>query len=134
MPLVIVIVAVLILAVGGIYYFAITQKSVKEEAMEKKDEMMKKDESAMMEKKEMTIVLNALNDSGQVGKAVFSDMNGETKVVINISPSTANVLQPSHIHAGACPNPAAVVYPLNDVINGQSETILDVSLGEIRNT
>ena len=40
--------------------------------------------------------------------------------------------QPAHIHAGACPKPGAIVYPLNDVVNGFSETMIDVDIQTIR--
>ena len=79
-----------------------------------------------------TINLTEQNASGQNGTAVFTSMDdGTTKVTINISGGSA-VAQPAHIHAGTCanldPKPA---YPLNSLVNGQSETIVPVDLHDL---
>lgn len=81
-----------------------------------------------MMKNETVVSLQAQNDSGQAGVATLSDVNGKTKVVIKVPTSASGVAQPAHIHAGACPTPGDVIYPLTAVVDGKSETILDVSL------
>jgi len=75
--------------------------------------------------------LSPQNNSGQQGKAVLSSVDNKTKVVLTISGGPAGVAQPAHIHLNSCANIGSVKYPLNPVVNGQSETILNVSLGEI---
>ena len=40
--------------------------------------------------------------------------------------------QPAHIHIGSCPTPGAVKYPLINVVNGMSDTLLDVSLAQLK--
>ena len=88
---------------------------------------MKKDNEVMMIK-DIVVSMGTLNNSGQAGKATFSDMDGKTKVVVEISGSIAGVPQPSHIHMGTSLMPGSIVYPLSAVVNGKAETILDVSL------
>lgn len=80
----------------------------------------------------MTVYLSALNASRQSGTAVLSDMGGKTKVTLNIRSGAVDVAQPAHIHMGSCPNPDAIKYPLTDVVNGQSETVLNVSMQQIK--
>ena len=107
------------------------------DAMEKKDAMMEKEGSAVMEKndammeKDVTVTLNALNNSGEQGTAVLSDMSGKTKVVVSVSGAPVDIPQPAHIHVGSCPAPGAVKYPLTSLMNGVSETVLDVSISKI---
>jgi hypothetical protein len=80
-----------------------------------------------------TITLTQENNSGQNGTAVFSDLqNGTTRVTIDIS-GGSEVPQPAHIHAGQCGptlNPAPA-YPLSNVINGKSETVINVDLHDL---
>ena len=99
-------------------------------AMEKKAmEQKKKDE--IMKKKDVTVEMIALNSSGQTGKTTLSDIDGKTKVVVEIISGAENIAQPSHIHIGSCIAPGSILYPLNAVQNGYAETILDVSLETI---
>ena len=81
----------------------------------------------------VTVTMNAQNNSGQTGAAALVDAgNGQTAVAINITPGATGVGQPAHIHKGTCanldPKPA---FPLTDVMNGTSETIVNVSLAEL---
>jgi hypothetical protein len=95
---------------------------------EDSEAMMDKEPEAMMEK--MTVTLNAQNDSEETGKATLEEVDGQTVVTLAIdnAPATA---QPAHIHTGACPAPGAVVYPFTSVVDGTSETTLDVTLAEL---
>ena len=77
----------------------------------------------------VTIVLTAQNSSGQSGTAVLTADGPATKVVIALS--NAPGPHPAHIHAGACPTPGAVVFPLTAVANGRSETTVAASLSTI---
>lgn len=87
--------------------------------------------SAIISKK-ITVDLLTQNNSGQSGSAVFTEVNGKTKVVISFGRSSAGVVQPAHIHAGSCPGVGRVLYPLNNVINGKSETTLNVTLAKLK--
>lgn len=137
MPVIIAIVAVVLVLSGFVYYAnqpKEADKMAEEKAMIEKKEMEQKEKDAMMEKEAMmtkrdiVLTMSAQNASGQMGTATLSDMNGKTRVVINIPAGMAGVAQPAHIHMGACPNPGAVLYPLTAVVDGKSEIVLDVSL------
>ena len=84
----------------------------------------------------VTITMNQQNASGQTGAAALVDAgNGQTAVAINVTAGAAGVGQPAHIHKGTCanldPKPA---FPLTDVMNGTSETIVNVSLAELQSS
>ncbi len=85
-----------------------------------------------MPDKMTTMMLDAQNGSGESGTVTFNEANGKTTVVINVKNAPKGVSQPAHIHLGMCPNPGAIKYPLNSVINGQSTTILDATLTDLK--
>lgn len=140
MPALLVLIAVIVV-VGGIGYYALKQPALPEQAVEKGD-------GVMMAEKPITVELSAQNDSGELGKAILTEYEdrlavdaegalseailSKTKVTISLSGAPSGVPQPAHIHVGSCPAPGAIKYPLTSVISGQSETILDVSLEELR--
>jgi hypothetical protein len=79
------------------------------------------------------VTMNEQNGSGQIGATALVDAgNGQTAVAINITAGAAGVGQPAHIHKGTCanldPKPA---FPLTNVMNGTSETIVNASLAEL---
>lgn len=79
----------------------------------------------------MTVQLAAQNNSGEPGTATLEEVNGQVKVTLTLQ-GGVSAPQPAHIHTGACPNPGAVKYPLNDVIAGKSETTLGVNLASLQ--
>lgn len=132
---------VAVAVVGTLYFVTRSDEKSADEAMmeaSKDDAMMKEDGDAMekesdsmMKKQEVTVTLGAQNASGQEGKAVLSETDGKTKVTIAIGSGAAGIAQPAHIHVGSCPAPGAVKYPLTNVVDGRSETVLDVSLATL---
>jgi hypothetical protein len=79
-----------------------------------------------------TVELETLNESGVTGTAVLTDAgDGTTRVVIDVEPA-GHPSMPAHIHAGTCdelvPQP---IYPLANVIDGSSETTIQVTLDEL---
>jgi hypothetical protein len=79
-----------------------------------------------------TFQLETLNDSGVTGMAVMTDLrDGSTRVVIDVDPA-GHLDMPAHIHPGTCvdlvPQP---LYPLQSVIDGDSETVVSRSLSEL---
>ncbi|MGH2489453.1 MAG: hypothetical protein ACRDFR_07535 [Candidatus Limnocylindria bacterium] len=79
-----------------------------------------------------TVELSTLNDSGVTGSAILTDLgDGTTRVVVAVDPA-GHPDMPAHIHPGTClnlvPQPT---YPLLNVIDGQSETVVDASLDEL---
>lgn len=77
---------------------------------------------------EITIQLNKEGNSGQSGTAVFKGVNGKVMVTLNISGGPKGIVQPAHIHEGLCPGTGADKYLLTSLIDGKSETTLNVSL------
>lgn len=67
--------------------------------------------------------LMSQNNSGQTGTALLQEVDGQIRVTLTLT-DLGSTPQPAHIHTGACPEPGAVVYPLNNVVNGQSTTTL----------
>jgi len=79
------------------------------------------------------VTMNAQNNSGESGSATLSEVNGKLQVSITLQNGTTEA-QPAHIHKGTCanldPTPA---YPLNNVVNGKSDTTLDITLATVMN-
>ncbi len=134
--------AIVVAAVVGTLYFVIKSdeesgdeammESSKDSAMMKEDgDAMKNEGGSMMERQEVTVILEEQNASGQKGKAMLSETDGKTKVTIAIEAGAAGIAQPAHIHVGACPAPGAVKYPLSNIVDGRSETVLDISLATL---
>jgi len=130
-PIVALIIVLLALGGGGTYYAVKKQKERKTPPgkTEMKEDKSKGESEMMAKKHEVSLSLSALNNSNQSGRATLTDVDGKkTKVVVEIGGGPAGTTQPAHIHTGACPNPGAVIYPLKNVVNGRSESMLDVSL------
>lgn len=51
---------------------------------------------------QVTVVMNAENNSGQSGTATLTDLGGATRVVIVIRRSEFGENQPVHLHTGRC--------------------------------
>lgn len=81
---------------------------------------------------EMTVKLNEENNSGESGEATLKEENGKTTVTVSLTGFTEGIPQPAHIHIGSCPGVEAVKYPLSNIINGSSATVLNATLNEIK--
>lgn len=81
--------------------------------------------------KTMTIDIKAQNDSGINGKAVLTEENGKVKVAMMLTGSPAGVSEPAHIHTGTCATLDGVKYPLTSVVDGKSETTVDVTFAQL---
>lgn len=80
----------------------------------------------------VTATMNALNNSGQTGTVTLTPKGNQTEVTVNIRPGAAGVAEPAHIHVGACPDVAAVKYPLTSVMDGKSTTTVDAKLSDLQ--
>lgn len=80
----------------------------------------------------ISINLTEQNGSGEYGVATLSEEGGKVKVTLSMSGSPLGVIQPAHIHIGSCPEVGAVKYPLTFPENGNSDTLLDTTLDELR--
>lgn len=81
---------------------------------------------------EVIVTLSEQNDSGESGTATLMEVEGKVKVSLKLTGAPADLTQPAHIHEGACPDVGAVKYPLTSPVDGMSETILDVTLAELK--
>lgn len=81
---------------------------------------------------EITVTLSEQNASGESGTATMMEVDGKVKVTLNLTGATEGVTQPAHIHMGTCPDVGAVKYPLTSPVNGVSETMLDVTLDQLK--
>ena len=77
------------------------------------------------------ITLRTLNDSGVTGTVSFGDLGGRTGVEVSVNPG-GNPDMPAHIHPGTCDNlTPQPKYPLENVKNGASKTVVPASLDEL---
>ena len=77
------------------------------------------------------LTFKTLNGSGVSGSVAFRDVGGRTEVDVRVVPA-GNFDMPAHIHPGTCddltPQPK---YPLENVRNGASLTVVPAAIGEI---
>ncbi len=78
----------------------------------------------------VTMILATENKSGESGTATISEENGKTKVIIALTGASKAGTQPAHFHSGSCAKPGPIKYPLNSVVNGASETTLNIVLAD----
>ena len=81
---------------------------------------------------EISVTLSEQNKSGELGTATLMEVDGKVKVTLKLTGAPTGVAQPAHIHVGACPDVGAVKYPLTSPIDGMSETVLDVTLAQLK--
>lgn len=80
----------------------------------------------------LAFTLSEQNNSGERGTAYITPVSDtQTKVSVEITSAPAGTDQPMHIHIGSCPNVGAVKYPLNSLVNGKSETVLNVTVEQL---
>ena len=79
----------------------------------------------------VTVTLGPGRDSDQNGTATLTAKGNQTVVALNIKPGAAGAAQPAHIHAGECPVPGDVKYPLTNVVDGKSSTTIDAKLSDL---
>lgn len=72
-----------------------------------------------------------LSGSKESGTASLEEINGKVRVRINVQGEPLNASQPAHIHMGTCKKLGDIVYPLQNVVRGVSETMLPVTLNQI---
>jgi hypothetical protein len=79
-----------------------------------------------------TVDLSEQNGSGESGTATFTAAGSDqVKVVLAIT-GGGGAAQPAHVHTGTCEALGDIAYPLADVVNGHSETTIDVSLAALQ--
>ena len=82
---------------------------------------------------ELVLDMTGTGASQQSGTVTLRATGDQIEVVLELTPgSPENDPQPVHIHFGNCVQLGAIHYPLNDVIEGKSTTIVDTRLSTIR--
>ena len=76
--------------------------------------------------------LRALGDATEQGSAILSQANGKAVVTINLSGTPAGVKQPAHLHIGTCPGLGPILYNLDPVVDGFSETVLQEPVEKLK--
>ena len=80
-------------------------------------------------KEPLTITLVEFNNSRQSGSAVLIPEEKQTRILVNLA--NARGEQPVYISSGTCLKPFEVKYNLAPLINGQSETMLNLPLKDL---
>ena len=86
------------------------------------------------EQSELVFQMVAQDGSGQAGTVTLTADGPRTEIVVKVSPGPpADDPQPLHVHFGSCGvNLGGVDIPLNDLTAGESVTVVDSSLSELR--
>jgi hypothetical protein len=83
----------------------------------------------------ITVTLNAKTDSNTSGTATLTPEGNQTKVVIQMQGAPTGAVQPVHFHKGTCANlEPKPVYPLQDIKNGTSTTVVPVEMAKLTAT
>jgi len=80
----------------------------------------------------ITVELTEENDSDESGKARLVEENNQVTVTISMDGAPEDVSQPVHIHLGICPGVGGIQYPLTNILDGESITIIDVTLDQLK--
>ena len=114
---------VVIILGAGVWFFLKGQKTATP------DTMMTEESTT---ENQLVVSLNEENESGETGTATLTEENDQVTVILDMTGFEPDVSQPAHIHTGTCPDVAGVVYPLTNVLNGSSTTVLDVTLAQLK--
>ncbi len=80
----------------------------------------------------LAIRLEPVNNSGISGMAVLSARGNQTQIDVTIDGEPAGASEPIHIHNGNCGSAlGSIKYPLKNVENGASTTVVDAPLGSL---
>lgn len=124
-----IIIGIIILAIIGWYAWSMgdTEPVETPEMTEEMTEEMEEEETS-----EVIVNLAEQNDSGEYGTATLTEMDGMVQVVLSLIGAPQDVTQPAHIHVNSCAEIGGVAYPLEFPVNGTSETMLEVSMEDLR--
>lgn len=76
------------------------------------------------------VTMDKGRDGDLHGTAVLLAQGAKTEVNLFLTPNIG-VAQPVHIHEGACPGVGAVKFPLTNIEEGHSKTVVDASLADL---
>ncbi len=94
------------------------------------------------EEERVKLNLSSQNNSGIAGTATLENSDGKVKVTLKLAGVSTGVVgllgislgaaHPAHIHQGSCAALGAVKYPLASTVDGKSETIINVTLSDLK--
>lgn len=116
-----------VLALVGVWYFVLNKP-----AQNAPQPTVPEVTTAPTAVSEVVVNLTKQKDSTESGTATLSEVGGKVKVTLKLTGAPAGVTQPAHIHVGKCPEVGAVKYPLTSLVDGMSETMLDVTLAQLK--
>lgn len=125
------IIVILVLLAGGfLYYRAGQQEAALQENMDTTAPPQEEESQKTQAEKHIVKILSQ-NDSNEEGVASLVDYNGKVMVQLSVTNVPAGIPQPAHIHVGSCANPGSVKYPLENVVEGKSETTINISMADL---
>ncbi len=77
-----------------------------------------------------SILLGQQNSSNETGIATVEGIGGKTKITIVVTEFPRDVEQPIHIHLGDCSALKEIKYSLNNIVQGKSETVIDIDIND----
>jgi hypothetical protein len=90
------------------------------------------DKAAASSEDGLTLTLAEQAGSGQSGTATLTaEGDAKTRIVVELSNPPGRP-QLSHVHSGTCDDIGAVVEPLESVENGSAESVVPMSLKQLR--
>lgn len=122
-----IVIIIVVIVAAGVYYLFMNNKSQAPDTNTQTNTIETKYKNIT----ERTISLKEQNGSGESGSAVLSEKDGKVTVTLDMTGALPDVPQPAHIHAGSCPDVGAVAYPLTNLVNGKSETVLDTTFAKL---
>jgi CHRD domain-containing protein len=69
------------------------------------------------------------DEASGTGTATLTAQGNQTQVVLRVATTNPEML--AHIHADACPGVGPIVFPLTNVRNGTSTTMIDAPLSQV---
>ena len=129
---------VLLLIAAGAYYLYKNNQMTEVPVSPVVEETTMTEETTTTEEEKMaqsiTVDLTAVDATvvDQSGQAVLTETTAGIEIALTLTALDATTPQPAHIHKGECPGVGAVAYPLENVVNGSSMTVLaDVTMADL---
>ncbi len=86
--------------------------------------------SSAVAQQSVSVTIGPGRDEGTgTGTATLTAVGSQTRVVLTVARTNPEML--AHIHADACPGVGAVIFPLTNVVNGSSTTMIDAPLTDV---
>lgn len=127
------IIVIVIIGLGSYYLIMGNKKQPYDlEKMTNETEVIENPSPSTAEVMMKTIQIAEQNESSESGTATLTENEGKVLVKISMTGAPADTAQPAHIHMGSCPDVGDVAYPLTNLVNGVSETTLDVTMDQLK--